>query len=164
MNSSTSRPIAEVRTSLPALTGIRFFAAFYVVLFHSLPWLDAHYHLATQVRIFLSNGYLSVCLFFILSGFILSYTYEGHSSGGVNRAKFWESRFARIYPVYFLSLLVALPFSWHELSFSSGAAVLLMVQAWNPLQPQITGVWNYRAWFLSVEAFFIFASRLCRAG
>ncbi len=139
---------------MPALTGIRFFAAFYVVLFHSLPWLDVHFHLPLPVKTFLGNGYLSVCLFFILSGFILSYTYEGHTAGGVNRAKFWESRFARIYPVYLLSLVLAFPFNWHELRLPSAAAVLLMVQAWNPLQPKITGAWNYPAWSLSVEAFF----------
>jgi len=140
--------------SLPALTGIRFFAAFYVVLTHSLPWIKNRVSLPLPIANFLSNGYLAVCLFFLLSGFILSYTYSGLAPGVQNYAKFWEARFARIYPVYLFSLLLALPFQIHTLTLKSTVAVLLMVQAWNPLHPEMSGAWNYPAWSLSVEAFF----------
>jgi peptidoglycan/LPS O-acetylase OafA/YrhL len=79
-----------------------------------------------------------VNLFFILSGFILAYTYDGQIEGKTNRLHFWEARFARIYPVYFLSLVLAF---WFErgLSFGARTAVLLMVQAWNPRTPELTG-------------------------
>jgi peptidoglycan/LPS O-acetylase OafA/YrhL len=140
--------------SLPALTGIRFFAAFYVVLTHSLPWIKNRVSLPLPIANFLSNGYLAVCLFFLLSGFILSYTYSGLAPGVQNYVKFWEARFARIYPVYLFSLLLALPFQFHTLTLKSTLAVLLMVQAWNPLRPEMSGAWNYPAWSLSVEAFF----------
>jgi peptidoglycan/LPS O-acetylase OafA/YrhL len=92
-------------------------------------------------------------LFFILSGFILTYTYENNILGSRNRARFWQARFARIYPVYVFSLLLAL---WFEraLSIPTRVAVLSMVQAWNPLSPHMTGAWNFPAWTLSVEAFF----------
>jgi peptidoglycan/LPS O-acetylase OafA/YrhL len=140
--------------SLPALTGVRFFAAFYVILTHSLPWIKNRVSLPLPVANFLSNGYLAVCLFFLLSGFILSYTYSGLVPGVRNYAKFWEARFARIYPVYFFSLLLALPFQFSTLTLKSALAVLLMVQAWNPLHPELSGAWNYPAWSLSVEAFF----------
>jgi len=140
--------------SLPALTGIRFFAAFYVVLTHSLPWIKNRVSLPLPIANFFSNGYLAVCLFFLLSGFILSYTYSGLAPGVQNYAKFWEARFARIYPVYLFSLLLALPFQFHTLTLKSTVAVLLMVQAWNPLHPEMSGAWNYPAWSLSVEAFF----------
>src|ERR1700692_2961409 len=86
------------RTSLPALTGIRFVAAIYVVVGHDLPWLEKRMAIPLPVRVFLSNGYLAVCLFFLLSGFILAYTYSQLPSGIRNYAKFWEARFARIYP------------------------------------------------------------------
>ena len=102
---------------------------------------------------FLSNGYLAVALFFLLSGFILSYTYEGHVEGRKEFASFWEARFARIYPVYFLALLLALPFQ-HRLTLGSASSVIFMVQAWNPLHREWAGSWNYPAWSLSVEAFF----------
>jgi peptidoglycan/LPS O-acetylase OafA/YrhL len=141
------------RRTLPALTGVRFLAAFYVVLFHGLPWLRQKFTLPQALQTFLGNGYLAVNLFFILSGFILAYTYEGQIDGKANRLHFWEARFARIYPVYFLSLILAF---WFErgLSFGSRVAVLGMVQAWNPRTPGLAGAWNYPAWTLSVEAFF----------
>ena len=151
---SQDPPAASRRESLPALTGIRFFAACYVVLGHALPWVEHRAALTSPLKTFLSNGYLAVCLFFLLSGFILAYTYSELAPGIQNYAKFWEARFARIYPVYLLSLLLALPFQFHTLTLKSALAVFLMVQAWNPLNPGMTGAWNYPAWSLSVEAFF----------
>jgi peptidoglycan/LPS O-acetylase OafA/YrhL len=145
--------LTKHRRSLPALTGIRFFAAFYVVLFHSLPWVLKHYALPQPVQTFLGNGYLAVALFFLLSGFILAYTYEGQIEGNAQRLRFWQARFARIYPVYFLSLVLAYYFQ-RGLPVTSRVAVLAMVQAWNPWRPGLAGAWNYPAWSLSVEAFF----------
>ena len=146
-------PWVQLCGNLPALTGIRFFAAFYVVLSHALSWLSAHFALPGWLRIFLSNGQLAVALFFILSGFILAYTYEGQVNCRRDRVRFWEARFARIYPVYFLSLLLALPFN-PRLTLGSALHVLFMIQAWNPWNPEWAGAWNYPAWSLSVEAFF----------
>ncbi|HXM95660.1 MAG TPA: acyltransferase [Candidatus Dormibacteraeota bacterium] len=149
---SKANILTRHRQALPALTGIRFLAAFYVVLVHGLPWLQ-RYQIPKALQIFLGNGYLAVALFFLLSGFILSYTYEGQIEGASNRFHFWEARFARIYPVYFLSLVLSY---WFEKGLPLGTrfAVLGMVQAWNPRAPQLVGAWNYPAWTLSVEAFF----------
>jgi peptidoglycan/LPS O-acetylase OafA/YrhL len=141
-------------SALPPLTSLRFFAAFYVVMGHSMSWLEVRFRFPLLVKTFLGNGYLAVCLFFLLSGFILSYTYGAHSSTPLERKKFWAARFARIYPVYLLSLLLILPFEYHNISWPKAISVLLMIQAWNPLHPEIIGVWNYPAWSLSVEAFF----------
>jgi hypothetical protein len=142
--------------------------AFYVVLFHSRPWLMSHFNLPGSLITFLGNGYLAVALFFLLSGFILSYTYAGNVENGRQHAKFWEPRFARIYPVYFLSLMLALPFQ-RALPLTTKIAVLAMVQAWNPFRRGWTGAWNYPAWSLSVEAFFYLCfpfiqKRISRAG
>jgi peptidoglycan/LPS O-acetylase OafA/YrhL len=150
---SASHIYAEDRPSLPALTGVRFFAAFYVVLFHVLPFLKARYPLPMPVQILLSNGSLAVGFFFLLSGFILGYTYEGHIQGSADRVRFWQARFARIYPVYLLSLLLSYWFQ-RGLGPGSALAVIFMVQAWNPFRPDLAGAWNYPAWTLSAEAFF----------
>jgi peptidoglycan/LPS O-acetylase OafA/YrhL len=141
------------RKDLPALTGVRFLAAWYVVLFHAYPGFVRRYPVPRAVETFLSNGYLAVGLFFLLSGFILAYTYEGNIDGRARRARFWEARFARIYPVYLLSLVMAFAFSG-ELALSTRAAVIGMVQAWNPFNSDMAGAWNYPAWTLSAEAFF----------
>jgi len=142
------------RPSLPSLTGVRFAAAFYVVISHSRVWLERHTAIPRPVDNFLSNGSLAVCFFFVLSGFILAYTYQFPFNNRREFAKFWEARFARIYPVYFLSLLLLLPFQLQYLDTKTVFSVLLMVQAWSPWHAELTGAWNYPAWSLSVEAFF----------
>ncbi|MGI9146826.1 MAG: hypothetical protein ACR2IK_09805 [Chloroflexota bacterium] len=58
---------------LRALTGLRFFAALHVVGLHLL----AAGHLERMpvfVRDMIAHGYMAVGLFFVLSGFILTYT------------------------------------------------------------------------------------------
>ena len=140
--------LATRRRELPALTGVRFLAAWYVVLFHALPGLAHRYPLPKLLGTFLSNGYLAVGLFFLLSGFILAYTYEGQIDGASGRTRFWEARFARIYPVYLLSLVLSYTLAT-SLPFGTRLAVLGMVQAWNPLNPDMAGAWNYPAWTLS---------------
>jgi peptidoglycan/LPS O-acetylase OafA/YrhL len=153
VTTAAQRPSPEDRAhTLPALTGVRFLAAFYVVLEHGLPWLAARWRLPSLLATFLASGYLAVSMFFLLSGFILTYTYRG-LQGGENRLRFWRARFARIYPVYVLSLLLALPFE-PSLGWGAKLSVLAMVQAWNPWKPGLAGAWNFPAWTLSVEAFF----------
>lgn len=142
------------RPALPTLTGVRFAAAFYVVLSHARTWIEVRSPVPPAIDNFLGNGSLAVCFFFLLSGFILSYTYQKPFTTLRGCAKFWGARFARIYPVYFLSLLLLLPFQIHYLDGKTAFAVLAMVQAWNPWRAELTGAWNYPAWSLSVEAFF----------
>ena len=142
------------RPSLKALTGIRFFAAYYVVVFHSRlrELLRGRGDIAAAN--FFASGYLAVPLFFLLSGFILAYTYAGQIETAGDRRRFWEARFARIWPVYALALFAnSLP----ALNFPSPGvmlAALCMVQAWSPFNHDVAGVWNLVCWTLSVEAFF----------
>jgi peptidoglycan/LPS O-acetylase OafA/YrhL len=142
------------RRSLNALTGIRFLAAAYVVVYHTKigPALAAHGHLAAGN--FFMSGYLAVALFFLLSGFILAYTYAGQISEPGDYRRFWEARFARIWPVYVVSLLLT---SVVHLAFPKPSyilATLLMLQAWNPFDHAMWAAWNYVCWTLSVEALF----------
>lgn len=151
---SSTPVLTRHRRPLPALTGLRFFAASYVVVFHtrvSSALLQAGHPFAS---LFFRNGYLAVALFFILSGFILAYTYHGQM--GVRHAlpRFWEARFARLWPAYAFSLLCSSLPGMPLPSFLLGLATLCMVQAWNPWHPEFAGTWNFVCWTLSVEAFF----------
>jgi len=150
----------SARPRLPALTSLRFFAAFHVVIFHLL---------ATQVvrgpdwfQKLSSVGYVGVSFFFVLSGFILVYTYAGRN---LSLRDFWRARFARIYPAYAFSLLFTAPFfffavlkldipffAWPKvhLKLASGLVITLL-QAW---VPPAALTWNSVAWSLSVEVFF----------
>ena len=142
------------RRALKAITGVRFFAAFYVVLFHTRMGRSMAEHGMVRAGYFFGNGYLAVPLFFLLSGFILAYTYAGQIDKPGGYRRFWEARFARIWPVYALSMVLA---SIPHANFASGwdvAASVLMVQAWNPFRVGMAGAGNIVCWTLSVEALF----------
>jgi peptidoglycan/LPS O-acetylase OafA/YrhL len=142
-----------LRPSLDALTGARFFAAFYVLLFHFATRPARQFGMPAPVVTFLGNGFMGVPFFFLLSGFILTYSYLGQLSSNAKRRRFWEARFSRTYPVYFLSLVLNWPFRG-AMSPGTMAAVLTATQAWNPVKFYIVQAWNFPAWTLSVEAFF----------
>jgi peptidoglycan/LPS O-acetylase OafA/YrhL len=89
---------------IKSLTGIRGIAALYVVIFHLV-----ERNFGGHLDDFLTNGYLSVDFFFILSGFIMSMVHnEFSTNGGGNYSHFMFKRFVRIYPVYFFLLIVTL--------------------------------------------------------
>jgi peptidoglycan/LPS O-acetylase OafA/YrhL len=151
---------AEGRPHLRALTGLRFVAAFQVLAYHGL---GAGPQSAWWMRSLVGSGYVGVSLFFVLSGFVLTYTYhDSLRDGTATRGAFLAARVARIYPVYLLSLLVALPpvfwlvaskgvrmdYGW--LAGLSGLYAGLL-QAWDPRR---VCVMNCPAWSLSNEAFF----------
>ncbi|MDB4973024.1 MAG: hypothetical protein JWN48_1365 [Myxococcaceae bacterium] len=58
------------------------------------------------------RSYLAVDLFFVLSGFVIALAYEGRlASGALTRGEFLKLRVIRLYPVYFLSFLLATAFA-----------------------------------------------------
>lgn len=158
------------RPRLPALTSVRFFAALWVALFH-MQAMKAFYFGAAAVRQFASIGYCGVSFFFVLSGFILIYTYEGRAT---SLRAFWQARFARIYPALAFCLLITAPMFFYccvhmrmhdpklfvtewgwvapHMWLSAGLSVTLL-ESWIP---QAALAWNMPNWSLSVEAFFYF--------
>lgn len=151
---------SAIRPRLDAITSLRFFAALHVLLVH----LHANRMLVGPrwFQALASVGYLGVGFFFVLSGFILVYTYAGRE---FSAREFWQARFARVYPAYAASLIFALPlFSWvlihlnfpflvwvkDHLSLTC-LMVATLTQSW---VPQIASAWNPVAWSLAVEAFF----------
>ncbi|CAB3776631.1 hypothetical protein LMG28614_00253 [Paraburkholderia ultramafica] len=92
--------------AFPALTSIRFVAAFAVVISHYsennlLPLPSAIFNLV-------DGGRSAVSLFFVLSGFILTFTYRDKLIHGGTRS-FYEARIARIYPMVLFGLLLCVP-------------------------------------------------------
>src|SRR3954451_12303223 len=95
-----------LRPRLSALTGLRFVAAAHVVGYHYLR--QAFSTAPAALQNVLAGGDAAVSLFFVLSGFILTYTYVEQAPRLGARA-FWGARFARIYPVYLLAFLAIAP-------------------------------------------------------
>lgn len=146
----SSDHLTRHRRPLLGLTGIRFLAAVYVIIFHSRIGSVLKHGPLPLIGKFLVNGYLAVPLFFILSGFILAYTYAGRIQNRSDYRRFFEARFARIWPVYALSLLVTFPYP----KPAKGAAILLMLQSWNPFDLSMAVAWNGVCWTLSCELLF----------
>ena len=66
-----------------SLTGARFFACLFVVVFHTeYVWLDEATLIDGPIRNIMKSGFSGVGFFFILSGFVLAYRY-GDDTGRV---------------------------------------------------------------------------------
>ena len=143
--------------SIASLTSLRFFAALYVLVFHSgAGFVGKAVPALSFLETFLGNGYLGVTFFFVLSGFILAHVYDGKLRGRGDLGRFAMARFARIYPVYLLGLLLVLPLILEAPSWRSLPQFVLL-QYWAPLA-NLTALdnTNFPGWSLSVEmAFYI---------
>lgn len=90
------------------LNALRFFAAYLVVLHHAeqIRMKYGLFHLK-ELSLF-NNGSVAVTFFFALSGFLISYLLlrESESTGTVAVRKFYMRRILRIWPLYYLLVLV----------------------------------------------------------
>ena len=139
---------------LTALTGLRCFAALNIVFFHfSNPqWFGIFAPIVNA-------GYASVSFFILLSGFVLTYNYAARARAGeLEKVRFWEARFTRLYPIYFLSLLLSwkvLPLEYashtHAMFWLGMALTPLLLQGW---VPQLATFLNTPAWTMSAESFY----------
>ncbi|MEO7391312.1 MAG: acyltransferase [Ramlibacter sp.] len=136
------------RANIDPLTGFRFVAAMMVFISHyAIPGLTG-----TPLRM-TQSGYSGVTLFFVLSGFIIAYSYldqfERERSVAAIR-DFLVARFARIYPLYFFFILFGYVISGAD---SAPWAHLLAVQTWSPDSDLAFSV-NGPSWSIGVEVFF----------
>ena len=89
------------------LTSIRMLFAVFVFLSH-LSFLDNSNTYSKMFNNIFSEGFLGVSFFFILSGFILTYNYDSRfSKKSISKKSFYIARFARIYPMHFVTMIIA---------------------------------------------------------
>src|SRR5579864_8130868 len=89
------------RRNIPALDGLRGLAILLVVL--------DHYQLVSQnPRINIELGSAGVTLFFVLSGFLITWLLleENRKFGDVSLKSFYQRRFLRIFPAFYCMWLV----------------------------------------------------------
>jgi peptidoglycan/LPS O-acetylase OafA/YrhL len=145
----------KTRELVSALTGLRAIAAYFVVLFHYGSGFANSVGVPYPIGKILSNGYLGVSFFFVLSGFILAYNYRNPLTTWSAKKAFFLARLARIYPVCIVALLASfLVGSRYIDSVSMGTIPqFVLLQSWVPYTASIQ-YWNTPGWTLSVEALF----------
>ncbi|MCC6859654.1 MAG: acyltransferase [Bryobacterales bacterium] len=155
------RPPNVSPAQFPALTGVRFPLCLWVIVHHMTgpgrmlgAWPEA---LPQAARHFMEMAYVAVGTFFVLSGFLLARGYASTVWDRRTLLRYGIARWARLYPVYFLSLLAIAPLVLFEPGPGNAgrqAGYLLhyslVLEGWRPLPVD----WNSPAWSLSCEVFF----------
>jgi peptidoglycan/LPS O-acetylase OafA/YrhL len=162
----------DVRTARPrldALTGLRYVAALCVLLSH----LSVNFPDGPIKKLASELWAIGMPLFFTLSGFLMAYNYSDgfRTSYRSTLRKFYLARFARIYPIYIVALLLWLSLSGHFFNdlrdhprdtYLSLAMTATLTQNWvcvpvfagtpSPRLASFAHMWI--AWSVSVEFFF----------
>ncbi len=149
------------RPPIPALTGMRFYAAGFIVIAHTITF---YFQNDTQVH-FLSGAWrianLGMTLFFVLSGFVIHYNYgtivSAFKLSGIR--SFFSARIARLYPLYLFAFAIDIV-QYGPSTFSSGLFgkvwpyYLTLTQNWLPLHvdgTRLSEVYIGGAWSISAE-------------
>jgi peptidoglycan/LPS O-acetylase OafA/YrhL len=147
---------APARDRYAYIDSIRGLAALFVVLEHGLSMIkaaprDAGAQFFGAAQPWFGYGKFGVALFFIVSGFVVPFSLSGPRGEGLRR--FGISRFFRLYPAYWLSLLIALPLAPALLGFAP-TPVQVAINA--SMLQQFFGVANVIPvyWTLQIEMIF----------
>ncbi|MGE6472844.1 acyltransferase family protein [Serratia proteamaculans] len=144
---------------IKALTSLRFFAALGVFMTHySQLYLNSQNNIIKTLSPIFSEGYIWVGFFFILSGFIISYSQDKKTAAD-SVSVYIKKRFARIYPIHILVFIFFILYFYNSLPDMNQRSPLInifLLQSW---VPETNAFWGYNAvsWSLSVEVFFYVA-------
>ncbi len=160
-------PGPVIAGEMPALTGLRGFAAVWVMIYHA--WVFSGPRIITfdflgttfSVTSFISTGWSGVQIFFVLSGFLLSLPFVRWKMGLRDRPEikmYLLRRVARVFPAYYLQLVLLLGIGWFFqnkllIPFTEIPQYLLMLFVPTPLgvgSSPLNGVW----WTLPIELSF----------
>jgi peptidoglycan/LPS O-acetylase OafA/YrhL len=141
---------ARAGVRLDSLTGLRFVAALMVFCTHTAPLL--HGTALGSLEGPLAAGGTGVSFFFILSGFVLMWTFRTHDTAPA----FYRRRAARILPAYWVAWFAGLAVtSWEGVHPGKGSIGMsfLLLQSWRAKSETYFAV-NGPSWSLSCELFF----------
>jgi peptidoglycan/LPS O-acetylase OafA/YrhL len=154
---------ATLKQHFPALTGIRFPLAIWVIAYHisGAGQMWGSLFSAPDAAALMSQAYIALGVFFALSGFLLACAYLDSDWSASKLWRYFTARAARILPLYYFSLLIMAPIIWKELLHnprlgdlndraSSLFGYLFLWQGWNRFPVD----WNTPAWSLSCEIFY----------
>lgn len=142
-----------------SLTSLRFFAAAGVFLHHLGVLNSVDNSIVKMFARYFFSGYAGVTFFYILSGFIISYSFKKHKADGFFDSKdFLFFRVVRIFPVHWLTLLFSF-FVFGNLSCADFLHLtalfsnIFLLHAFIPLE-SVYFSYNPVSWSLSCELFF----------
>ena len=139
---------------IKGLTGLRGYAALWVFFLHATWGWPVDSYAMNVARL----GGSGLTIFFVLSGFILSYVYADlFKEGRVTYTSFMRARIARVYPLHIFTLLLFAGLAnggYAELGENDTFYTFLLnvglVQSWGFTQ---LVSWNQPAWSISTEMF-----------
>lgn len=144
---------------LGKLASLRFFAALLVMLFHLRVFVHPQDDLGSLVYFAMfSYGHAGVCIFFVLSGFVISYANDNWKGWKV----YIIGRLSRIYPLHWIVLFIVAGYSvaalfassrWGLSAWEKLFANMALLQAWIP-DGDYYFSFDVVSWSLSVEIFF----------
>lgn len=152
--------------SLDSLTGLRFVCAGVVFIMHAVVAVTVTASASPNkaVGALFVLGVIQVSVFFVLSGFVLTWSARPHDSA----RGFWWRRFVKIYPNHLVIYAVMLPSvvfagvsvtsvpdtgaQTAGIEFGPALANLFLVQTWVPNAHYLAGL-NGPSWSLCVEVF-----------
>jgi peptidoglycan/LPS O-acetylase OafA/YrhL len=151
---------------IPALTGVRAMAAYLVFISHFADAFDGSFpHI---VQRFLGEFHIGVSIFFVLSGFLITFRYYSKFERLTKEwfLQYLKNRVARIYPMYFLLTVAA--FVYYFITKDPGVVqnaninpVALLVLNITFLRGFFYDFWNTgiaQGWSLTVEECFYFSA------
>jgi peptidoglycan/LPS O-acetylase OafA/YrhL len=156
------------KNEIRPLTGLRFIAAFSILIGHSTSWVAPFSDSSAIARYGDVPAIYGMPLFFVLSGFVIHYTY-GHlfstTSLGSASFSFLSARFARLYPLFlfffFVGVVVDFTFHWipeYPLPFLAFVFhFLTLTQSWFYITFFNRDILNNGfglSWSISTEVFF----------
>jgi len=154
----------SLQNYIPALTGVRALAAYLVFISHFSYIFDENFpHL---IQRFLGEFHIGVTIFFVLSGFLITFRYYNNFHLTKNWFKqYLKNRVARIYPMYFLLTTSAFVYYFFTkdqgITKGTGNPIALMILNITFLRGFFYQFWDTgiaQGWSLTVEECFYFSA------
>jgi peptidoglycan/LPS O-acetylase OafA/YrhL len=153
-----------IQNYIPALTGVRALAAYLVFISHFAYVFDGSF--PQIIQRFLGEFHIGVTIFFVLSGFLITFRYYNNFHLTTDWFKqYLKNRVARIYPMYFLLTVAAFVYYFitkdQSITKGTGNPVALMFLNITFVRGFFYQFWDTgiaQGWSLTVEECFYFSA------